>query len=261
MAERSNAAENRFWLQVMGDKARFILNALHGQMPAEEEQANKFIILFDDLLAQSRQEVDQSALNPKAFNATQDFRRFILQIVREQVSQKNIIEISPSYLNVYVNETELYLDVLSQVSKNSEYKIDALNEILRWSIDGYIGVIYIKEKIGVTFLEYKNKAQVFADSFLVFYMRAYVFNGLRRTGLMDYPSLQVFYKEIANMILKYAEFLVDIITLTEKKQYLGNLSMLDVDNMYRIVCYVMNELSTVIKINPPACDPASPRKE
>lgn len=46
--------EHRFWLQIMGDHGRFIINSLSLREKGDIEKAEKFIIIFDQLLSQVR---------------------------------------------------------------------------------------------------------------------------------------------------------------------------------------------------------------
>jgi hypothetical protein len=47
--------EHRFWLQILGDHARFIFNALPPKEAKPIEMANQFITQFDQLLHLARQ--------------------------------------------------------------------------------------------------------------------------------------------------------------------------------------------------------------
>jgi hypothetical protein len=47
--------EHRFWLHVLGDHARFILDAMSPREKEEIRSAESFITAFDSLLTQSRQ--------------------------------------------------------------------------------------------------------------------------------------------------------------------------------------------------------------
>lgn len=256
--------ENRFWLQVFGDKARVIENEMYSQYTAELVQSRGFITLFDDLYGQYMRVMtdDQlNQLNQKAVSAVQDFRKFILAVVRSQISEKTIIGVTPALLNVYVNETELYLNIMNAHIKNIPYAASAVSEIIIWMINAYIGATRLQENLGISFVEYKKKAGEFADSFLILYLRADVLNGLRRSGLDSFPALDQFYDDVESKITEYAQYVVELMELFEKKRLLGSLTLLDFDGLYRILCYIITKISMYSKIKPPVCDPASPRRE
>ncbi|MEI6101125.1 MAG: DUF2935 domain-containing protein [Eubacteriales bacterium] len=92
--------ENRFWLQIMGDKARNVLKELYPTETALVDRANGFIKTFDELQAHAEEAEDQQTLNTSAWKAVQDFRRFVLEIMRSQISEKTVIGILPEYLGV-----------------------------------------------------------------------------------------------------------------------------------------------------------------
>lgn len=64
--------EHQFWLQILGDHSRFILNALSPNEEAFIQKTNAFITLFDDLLAKSHDSPSQEDiedLNREAYAA------------------------------------------------------------------------------------------------------------------------------------------------------------------------------------------------
>lgn len=253
--------ENRFWLQVMGDKARIVLKELH---PLERDlisDANGFIKLFDKLLAQAVESENQKEVNTAAWTAVQDFRRFVLKMIRTQISEKNVVGILPEYLGVYVNECELCLDKLNAAIKGIRFTTNALDIALVWMLNGYLAAIHMVDNLGIGFLEHKTKANGFAQGFLELHLRAQIMSSFKRTGLDHFPMLDDFYNDIAAHMTRYAEFAVDLIGLLEKRSFVGTLSMLDLDDHYRISCYIMKQLASVSNIRPAVCDPAAPRRE
>lgn len=97
MEEEAALFEHRFWLQILGDHARFIYNSLSPKEPSDIETANQFISLFDFLLQQSRlQAVAQiSELNKQANQAVQKFRQFKLSLLERILLNKVMIGLSP----------------------------------------------------------------------------------------------------------------------------------------------------------------------
>ena len=262
MAEpMSQRDENRFWLQIFGDKARIIHKEL---FPTETDlvaRAVAFTTLFDTLLAEAAAGENQANVYGKTYPAMQDFRRFVLLIIRTQISEKSVIGILPDYLGVYVNESELYLSYLYVAMQGAPFAMNALDIALVWTLNAYLGAVHLEDNLGIAFVEYKTKARDFSQGFLVLYLRAQILQGFMRTGLRHFPMLDAFYNDLASHMTKYAEFVVDIILLTEKRTFVGTLSLLDLDDLYRILCYIMKKLSEVSSIHPPACDPTSPRRE
>ena len=260
-----NISDNRFWLQIMGDYARFIFNALSPAQTAEAKETQKFIREFDGLLGESRQELtkDQlTALNQRSYDALQNFRKYILQIAQLQLTGKIIFSLRPSYINHMVNDTEQYLYLLTAYKQNKAAVLNSAAVSMVWLMNIYVSAITIQDGLDATsFDRSKQNASNLAGEMLDLYFKAYVMNGLCRTGLCDFPALTSLNDDIAIVMLKYAEFLVEQINLMEEKKVLGNLTMLYLDSMYRQLCYYINELSKVSSIKPPACDPFRQRRE
>jgi hypothetical protein len=55
--------EHLFWLQILGDHSRFILDALSPRETVEIQKAERFIIIFDGLLDEARDGVQGTALS------------------------------------------------------------------------------------------------------------------------------------------------------------------------------------------------------
>jgi hypothetical protein len=262
---KKNSADNQFWLQIMGDHTRFILNALSPKEPDEAKQAERFIALLDGLLARSKEALSDSQLkqlNQDAYQAAQEFRKFVLHLIRRQISEKLILSLRPSFLNHIVNDSEQYLDRLSLYINDHVSLLGPAGVSLVWLLNTYINALTIEDGLDATAFDHnKQQAREFANTFLDLYFKAYVMNGLRRSGLNDFPALSSLNDDIEEQMIKFAEYIVDLITLMENRKVLGNITLLYLDNFYRQLCYYMTELSGVSKVKIPVCDPASPRRE
>lgn len=260
-----NVSDNRFWVQIMGDYSRFIYNALSPAETAEAQDAQKFIRQFDSLLADTRRETSGNqlkALNQQAYDAVQGFRKYILHLAKRQISGDLVFSLRPSFINHMVNDSEQYLYILAAYGKNKKVVLNPAAVSLVWLMNVYVSAITIEDALDATsFDQSKQRVKALANEFLDLYFKAYVMNGLRRTGLDDFPALMSLNEDIEIVIQRYAVFLVEQVNLMENKKVLGNLTMLYLDSMYRQLCYYMKELSKVSSIRPPACDFTSPRRE
>jgi hypothetical protein len=200
-------------------------------------------------------------LNRKAYQAVQDFRRYLLNIMRQQIGERTVINMTPEVQNVYVNEAEQYLDILGAFMQNSEHVYNAAAESIKWLLNLYTATVYLEQSIGVSFVDYKEEARKFAHNFLVLYLRSYEIHGLLRTGLKEMPVLDQLSDDIQKEITRFAEFIFNLIKLKEQKKFFGSVTLLYLDSTYRQLCYFMSRLSIVSSIKPPSCDPTAPRKE
>ena len=258
----SNIDDLQFGFQLLGDYSRFIRDALSCQAMTETEKAQEFITVFDELYTKSRQLLSSDHmkdLNGQAFQSVQEFRKYILQLLKKQISKTIKINLNPPSLNMMVNTTELLLDGLSAYMRNTFP--DTTHLTSTWLQDIYIAILNIHDKIGVLYFEDRAKAEEFAKFFLNLYSKSLILDGLCRTGLEKIPAFNQFYNQIQKHMIRYAEFLVELINLLIKKECIGMLTLLDVDSMYRRACFFMTKLSLISDIQAPVCDPASPRME
>jgi hypothetical protein len=80
-------------------------------------------------------------LNNHAFRATQDIRKFVLNIIRRQVTGDIILSLRPSFLIHIVNDAEIYLNLLSDyIQKNTYIQNPALIS-LTWLLNIYAGAL------------------------------------------------------------------------------------------------------------------------
>lgn len=261
-----NELDNRFWLQVMGDYARFIITGLPSYDTEFLNRAQQFKTLFDGLLKRARSTLtDQQlqALNQEAYQATQDLRRFVLEIIRKIITQETdiIANLSPEVLNHMVNDTEIYLTNLAAYLRDASARVNSTQVTLDWLFNIYTTCKFIGDNLSIAFFRERSRAEAFQTQFLNLYLKAFLLNGFRRTGLQTFPSLIQANDEIQEIMQEYATFVVDLIRLKADKKIIGSISTLFLDNTYRQLCYYMTQLSEVSTFKPPLCDPASPRKE
>ncbi len=254
--------QNQFWLQIMGDHARFILTPLSPIETEETDRVKSFIQLFDGLLAQARQTLtdeQKNKLNQDAYKTVQDFRKYILHLIKRQITGNIRMNLNPAPLNMMVNYAELYLNILHSFKEGSipAMYITTISSI--WLHNIYIQALMIQQELGIVFFRERKQAFDFANLFLDLYSKSIILDGLRRTGENDFPALVEFTLQINETMREYAEYLVDLLNLIRTKKYIGMLNNLDVDDMYRKICYYMIQLSNVSEIRPPVCDPTSPR--
>src|SRR5690348_1722573 len=106
MLERDSLAsaalfEHRFWLQILGDHARFIYFALSDNETEELGRAHNFIDIFDSLLHQARRDpntVDLNGLNRTAWQYALQLREFKLHLLRRHLTGRIQIHLPPSFL-------------------------------------------------------------------------------------------------------------------------------------------------------------------
>lgn len=261
-----NELDNRFWLQVMGDYTRLIITGLPRFDTEFLDRAEQFKTLFDGLLNRAGSTLtDQQlqAFNQEAYQAAQDFRKLVLEIIRRIITQETdiIANLFPEILNHMVNDTEMYLTNLAAYLRDASTRVNSTQVTLDWLFNIYTTCKFIGDNLSIAFFRERSRAKAFQAQFLNLYQKAFLLNGFRRTGLTTFPSLIQANDEIQEIMQEYATFVVDLIRLKADKKILGPINTLFLDNTYRQLCYYTTQLSEASTVKPPLCDPVSPRKE
>jgi hypothetical protein len=118
--EQAARKEHRFWLQILGDHARFILQSLAPEEQAEIKAAQFYKQVFDQLLEQSRRDLggkELMQLNEHANQYARQMRAFKLNLIREHLNGSIQISLSPSIINHMVHELDEYLRILSAMNE------------------------------------------------------------------------------------------------------------------------------------------------
>ena len=260
----SNVEENQFWLQIIGDSAMILLYRLpHGTVEAQfAQEAKEFADRFDGLLSRSRQNntPDQlKQLNQDAVQATQNIRVFFLKVLSNLITLKSFIFLKPVYLNNMVSYTEEYLHLLGTFLNHKEPIYTPIVQDIFWLPIFYTNARFIADNIGTFEEGIRQKALRFLDSFKYFFEYAVAMQGVLRTGVKDFPIQRHYRTTIREEMYSYAIFLVDLVKLMRQNMLPGTITPLELDSMYRVLCYYTTQLSMIDDIEKPTCDPARPR--
>lgn len=257
--------EHRFWLQILGDHARFIYNSLSPKETVEIEKARQFITVFDQLLAQSRQDpsrVDLTSLTRQANLSAQNIRAFKLHLLRRHLAGKISIGLSPTFLNHMVNEVDEYLRILCYLLVGTvPPKMNPIHHHLLWLQDAYGHSSAIDARLDFVEANLKEKSAKFTKHFEDYYLKAVELAGYLRTHLSKFPALSRFNRQAELEIALFQSFLREIEEMELTHEVLGMLAPLMPDHMYREECYYLTKLAKVSAAKMPACDPTKPRVE
>lgn len=254
--------EHRFWLQILGDHSRFILNALSPKETTFIQQAERFIALFDELLEKvrlSHPEENLSILNQQAYAAAVQIRQFKLKIIERHITGKIDISLSPTFINHMLNELDEYIHILKALIKGNVPDVKDIHLHLLWLLDGSGHAAGLAGDLDMAQKELINKSKGFEKNFNDMYLRAIEFHGYMRTGIYEFPALEKLNYDANNVMTCFKEFLKELGDAILRKEVLGTLSPLMPDHMFREECYYLTKLSMVSKIKAPECDPAKPR--
>jgi len=257
--------EQRFWLQILGDHARFLFTTLS---PAEVEAictANHFIHVFDQLLESARHDLSHGEilqLNQQACLQAAEIRNFKLSILARQLEGDISINLPPTFINHMVNEVDEYLRIAqSLVAEQLPPACHPLHYHLVWLPDaaGHANTIAsLSDPVEKPIIARGND---FAQQFEDFYIKATELAGYLRTNVERFPALARFNHEVDLEIRLFSRFLEEIEELDLDARLLGALSPLMPDHMAREECYYLLKLASVSEVDAPDCDPTKPRVE
>lgn len=256
--------EHRFWLQILGDHSRFILNALSPTEESYIQKANEFITIFDDLLEKSHQslsEEDVQILNHQAYTEGMKIREFKLDILTKQITDKITLSLPPTFVNHMLNELEEYLFILSTIIKGKSPKKGPIHLHLLWLPDGSGHASTVISNLDMTQKELIKRSKDYSKEFDNLYLRTIEYNGYTRTNIFDFPALTKLNYDVGNVMGSFKNFLDALKDAIIEKQVLGSLMPLAADHMSREECYYLTKLSMVSEVKDPNCDPTKPRIE
>ncbi|GIP33803.1 DUF2935 domain-containing protein [Paenibacillus sp. J2TS4] len=257
--------EHRFWLQVLGDHARFIYDSLTAEESKERGAAQYFIRTFDDLLNQARSNLDVNGvlrLNQTAYWRAREIRSYKLHLLERLLMHNIKFHLPPTFVNHMVNEVEEYLRIMQSIltyGKIPEFHAVHLHQL--WLLDAVGHAESIKRSLDMVEKRLIAKSGAFAHHFSDFYDKAVEMAGYLRTNLRRFPALSRFNKEVELEMTLFREFLQELEEMDLNAELLGTLQPLMADHMAREECYYLIKLSQVSETHTPDCDPTKPRVE
>lgn len=251
--------EHRFWLQILGDHARFIHESLAPVQKAEIAKAQQFIKIFDGLLEQANS-ADPKQLAIKAEAEVNNLRAFKLDLIKQHLIGKIKIHLSPTFINHMVNELEEYLRILTYLKTGKVPPvIHELHHHLLWLLDAAGHAEGISANLDGVEKKLKRKSHDFKKEFEGFYIKAVELSGYLRTNLTEFPALSKMNKDAQLEIKLFQVFLQELEELELTNQALGTFAPLMADHMYREECYYLMKLAESAGLDLPNCDPTKPR--
>lgn len=257
--------EHRFWLQILGDHARFIFNGLSSKEAEDVQKANRFIQWFDGLLAQSRSlgpDQDLRQLNEQAYQATVELRAFKLSLLDRALLGRIVIGLSPTFINHMLNELEEYERILKELLAGKPVpRYHPLHHDLLWLPDAVFHSASIASDLDGVERRLIRRSKEFEQHFNEFYLKALELVGYLRTLKTTYPSIKKFHGDVDVEMSAFMAFLLEVEELDISAELLSRLNKLVPDHMYREECYYLGKLAQSGEVPQPKCDPAKPRIE
>jgi hypothetical protein len=258
----SNIEENRFWIQVMSEDAEILYTRLIPDRP-EAQEAKGFISRFDSLYSRSDKKITAEPLlrlNKDVYTATQEFRTLVLMVLRKQVLEGLFINLKPIFINNMISLTEEFLYLLSSFINNKTPVYSPIEFDIFWLPIFYTEARLITDSLGDFPVDYRERSSNLTYRINLFYQTAVNLKSMyRRLGTHNFPIAIEYRDGVRATLLIFAELIVDLVNQVKQKRLPGTLMLVDLDCVYRKLCYYNRQLSSVDNKPMPACDPGSPR--
>lgn len=263
--EQSVLFEHRFWLQVLGDHARFIFNSLAPSEKVAIKEAHRFIALFDQLVAQAREMCSYAQLKEltgTALESAKALRDFKLELLARHLDDELRSSLPPTFFNHMTNELEEYLRILEcLIGGEALPLLHPIHHHLLWLSDAVLHAETLACGVDPAESKLKKSSECFIAEFKELYLKAVEIKGYLRTGEEDFGALTRYNFQVEKEILEFEGFLCKLLELISSKLAMGTLLPLTPDHMLREECYFLTKLAQVSEIKPPECDPTRPRVE
>ena len=264
MNESGFLFELGFWLQIMGDHARFIKTSL---TPGDNNPAmitDNFIQLFDKMLDKVRQGSELAPGGELAGEITTgviSFREFKRELLSDRLQNLPITSLTPTFYNHMLNELERFLAVLATGAAESAVIENILGEHLLWSLDAAGHAAILVGDLDKVEYRWRAEAQLLITRFDGLYLKAVELAGYYRSGPQAVqPVLEAFNLEIVKAMQDFMGYLEELKEEILKDKVLSRLSPLVPDHMYREECYYLHKVArSQTGIAKPECDPGRPR--
>lgn len=257
--------EHRFWLQILGDHARFITNALSPLERQDIEIAMGFIQSFDRLLDQARRassDADAGSVSGQAYEQTVKLRTFKLDLLSRAILGKIKIDLTPTFINHMVNELEEYLRILTAlVAGKPVPEFNALHHDFLWLPDAAGHAAAIASDLDALEKRWIKRSGQFEKHFKQLYMKSIEMAGYMRTSLKDFPAFRRLHREVDLEMKLFVGFLNEIEEMQFTAEMLDRINPLMPDHMMREECYYLTKLAQLGLVPNPDCQADKPRIE
>lgn len=256
--------EHSFWLQVLGDHARFIRDSLYPSETARINKAKDFVSTFDQYLQMVRDGNvnDYVQFSSETKKAAENLRQFKLDLLEAKLEGNVGFHLSPTFINHMVNEIDEYLLVLDYLSRGEVPPVfHELHHHELWIQDAYGHAGAINDELDGVEKRLKKRSKEFAKHFEQFYLKAVELTGYLRTNLSEFPALHRFNDDVKMEMRLFKAFLRELEEMELSEKVLSTFSALMADHMAREECYYLYKLAESTQSEAPECDPGKPRTQ
>ncbi|MFS0836637.1 DUF2935 domain-containing protein [Paenibacillus sp. 1P03SA] len=244
--------EHRFWLGILYDHATFVWQAL---APSEQpliQAANGFRQTFAGLIKQVElTPQDLPVSSPVMIKLAQDvlpaasgYYQFEGHIQSLRISNKIVLELTPSYFNGTLIENEEYLRLLSFWTRGVEAEELTLYGLLDMWLEDQLGhAVLLWDHLDPVEIELSEQARRYSNTFQAYMVKNRAMGGYLRFTPPGFPAQRRFAADVAVAIVNFYDFVVKVIDLYVDEEVLSRLTLRFLDHHLPESCYFLNKLA------------------
>lgn len=257
--------EQRFWLQIMGDHARFIFNSLAPTETNHVEEARSFIVIYDNLLDYARNSLTESQtaeLNRDALETTRKFREYKLGLLSLTLESRLKVHISSTLFSHMLNELDEYMLTIGTLASGKLPLFNPIHYHILWLLDATGHTAGVGANLDEVEKDYLLKNKEYGKKFTDLYIKSINLREYMKTGKTEFPALSRLNIQSDEIMSSFFSFLEELRDQRLNGRVLGTLMPLQADHMAREECYYLTKLSQVAShVKKPDCDPERQRVE
>lgn len=257
------AYEHKFWLQVLGDHMRFLLDSLGYQEKLLLERAEGLKRRADTLLDSARAPaldpsgMDMDHLTRQSLSLVKDIGKLKKDLLRAMLTNGVQCSLPPTFVNHMLDELHEYEQILNQQDRGHIFFAAKL-----WLTDATGHAAALGSMLDPCEKDHITTMDSFEDQLCALRLTTEEFIGYLRANLPRFPALQKLTADATETIERFTGVLNEMLTLRQKGALLGTLRPLLLDHMIREACYALNRFA---QENDDAaelmCDPTQERIE
>ena len=265
MQNETSTGELKFWLQIMGDHARFIKSSLQPGQQNILEVAENFIRVFDKMLGKVKlpttveEEWDFLSDVNAAVLSLRDFKR---ELLSARLKNLPVTSLTPTFINHMLNELEDFLKVLMELETGNPDCGNIIGAHLLWVLDASDHAAALGSDLDKAEYQLRKRTKEFERLFNHLYLKIVEIAGFFRANPPGAagPALTAFNLEMVGVMGDFMDFLEELKVGIMNQQVLGRLSPLEPDHMWREECYYLHKIALASpEMGRPKCDPARAR--
>lgn len=247
--------EHYFWVNILLDHAIFVRDYLSPVEVNFVEEAVAFIGRFTEVRNQLELIPKNSPVNSHSMvefskvsaQVSYDYYQFEGKILNLQLSNKILINITPTYFNGTLNENGEYLRILQYYVNGTDYFPLPLVDLLDLWLEDQIGhASLLNRALDGIELILKEKVDTLSKLFSAHMLKNDAIKGYLRFLPPHFPVQIAFAREVAGTVLTFNQLVEHVIKLYKGKEVINATTLRFLEHHFPESCYFLSKLSAFV---------------